>query len=235
MTIKKEDIKDNDKSVSLRTIVGYYLEAKDKGKAIVKIAKDFNIDIKEVIELLNRFNIATPRIVSRAEVVDFNKSETKNNSKKKIKFDDRRISEEITVEKWFSEMGFNQKEGIEQIKVLIQYLQTQKGVNVFELFLKLLRKLIKSDAIDSLEDFRLEKFNVGGVQARIDNVMLEMTEKILSQPNPEQELAETKKKLVEKSMDLVKEGFKVIHEALHRPKPTLKPTPRYNPLKSLKN
>ncbi len=232
MTLKedKERIKDNDESVSLRAVVSYYLEAKDKGKAIEKIAKDFNISIKEVIELLNRFNISTPSIINRADVVEFEEPIAEKTKKKKIEFG-KKLSEEITVEKWFYEMGFNQKEGVEQIKVLCHYLETN-GVNVYELFLKFLRKLIKNDAMNGLDDFKLGKFNVGGVQARIDNILLEMTEKILAQPNPEQDLAETKKKLVEKSMDLVKECFRVIHDAM-TPKP--KPTPRYDPLKNLKN
>lgn len=226
----KEDNKDNDDSVSLRAVVNYYLEAKDKGKAIEKISKDFDMSIKEVISLLERFSITTPKILSRATVVEFEEPIAKTN-KKKIKFDKKLLTEEITIEKWFFEMGFNQKEGVEQVKVLCTYLETQ-GVKVYELFLKFLRKLIKNDAMDSIEDFKLGKFNVGGVEARIDNILLEMTEKILSKPNPEQELAESKKKLVEKSVDLVKEGFRIIHEAL-TPKPI--PKPIYDPLKSLKN
>lgn len=138
--------------MSVEELVEAFEHSNKKANDIRRLSIKFGITEREVIETLKSFNIKTPRIVSRSEVMEF--SDDKFNEierKPELELDDSDITPAISIIKKFEEMGWTKKEGIERTIQLSYYIETKLGLDCFEIYLKMLEYIVKSSGVKGLE------------------------------------------------------------------------------------
>ena len=203
--------------MSTENIVQEYLELENKTiRNIELLANKHDLTIKELISFLRQYNIETPRMISRLDAMDWN--EGKNDAEhfsNEVDLDND-VFVAVSIEKQFSELGFDKKKGSEKIKALCIYLQTRYGIEPFSLFTIILENLIKDKGVFTLEKvleaIKNRDLNTSEtimytkkdyILKQINTKMLNMTRDIMLAPEIERE-----KKILE--------GFKIIKDAFDK-------------------
>ncbi|MBA7539968.1 hypothetical protein ES705_32257 [subsurface metagenome] len=188
--------------VSVEELVQAFEHSDKKAIDIRNLSNKFNITEREVIDVLNQFNIKAPKIVSRSEVIDIDKNLYGDNKineiENKIELDDSDISPTISIIRKFEDMGFAKKEGVERAIQLSYYIETKLGLDCFKIYCSMLEFLIKNSGVEKLEQDLASiqngaRFNVSNdPEARIMETYMEVTNiflkdllKELDEPEPE--------------------------------------------------
>ena len=138
--------------MSVEELVQAFEHSNKKASDIRELASRFNISEREVIYTLQKFNIKTPKIISRSEVIDYGDDKIKEKIETKIELElDDNIAPTISIIKKFEEMGFDKKEGVKRAIQLSYYIETKLGLDCFQIYCSMLEYIIKSSGVEELE------------------------------------------------------------------------------------
>jgi len=196
----------------IKELLQEYLQMENKTIGNIEIlANKYGITPKEVIAFLNQYNIKAPKLFSRFEAIDMNGiEELKQNyiikqTSKEMGLDND-ISVAVSVQQWFSDLGFNDKENLkkERVKIICYYYKTL-GIDLFEEFCTFIENKIKNDRALTLENDLNGNFNTSGksIKTQIDDWMLKTTRDIVFE-------GEDRRK------EKIEEGFKIINSSFKR-------------------
>ena len=171
--------------MSVEELVQAFEHSNKKVNDIRELATRFNITEREVIDTLKKFNIKTPRIVSRGEVIELSENEMKE-KKTKIELDDD-IAPVVSIIKKFEEMGWTKKEGVERAIQLSYYIETKLGLDCFTIYTSVLEYIIKNSGVEKLEQ-DIESIKNGNSlniteepKARLMNTFMRVTDNFLEE------------------------------------------------------
>lgn len=188
--------------MSVEELVQAFEHSNKKANDIRVLANKFNISEREVIETLKSFNIKTPRIVGRGEVIEFDDNKMKE-IKTELELDDSDITPAISIMKKFEEMSWTKKEGIERIIQLSYYVKTKLELDCFKIYTSVLEYIIKNSGVKKLEQDidsiqNGNRFNVTEKpEKRIMNTLLRVADDLLDdllEPENEPEAKPTSEK-----------------------------------------
>ena len=213
---------------SSEKIIQEYLDLENKTISTIEpLANKYGITTKEFIAFLKQYNIETPRILSRIDAIDWNDNTIKEISNEIDLESD--ISVAVSVQKQFSDFGFNKKKGSKRIKGLCQLAETI-GIDVFGDFVSNLVKKIKNHLAlsleNDLEDIKSGNFSISeknteselaSIYSSIYLEMGKMTKEILTEPEEVKEKVERVQKPQRKKPFL---NEKLIEDILKLTNPT---------------
>lgn len=171
--------------MSVEELVQAFEHSGKKANDIRVLSSRFNISEREVIDTLNKFNIKTPRIVSRGDIIDFADGEI-NEMENKIELDDD-INPAISIIKKFEDMGFAKRNGVERAIQLSYYIETKLGLDCFKIYCSMLEFIIKNSGVKKLEQDLASikngaRFNVSEEpKARIMETFMKVTDDFLKE------------------------------------------------------
>jgi len=144
-----------------KEIIDYYLNAKDKKKAIQDIKKETGLSIQEIYRKLRKNNILPPTKFEN-NIKDNNEDEedeweddeddTNNDDKPEVLFyfDDSEINPDSIIPK-FKAMGWLEKENAQRVINISNYIEDTYGIDVWESYINYLIWML-----NSLESKQLE-------------------------------------------------------------------------------
>jgi len=182
--------------MSIIELVKKYNTFEKKDIAIKSLAKEYNIPEKQVIEILNFYNIEAPKIVNRAELVDLDTHVNKAPIDIELKKD---FIQTVSINRLLSEIGLDKIKGIDDIKKAFSLLMTEYGIKPIDFIKKALESFFEYKGAKSIgEIMNSGKINIG-IESHIHDTMLRMAKKTIDdiadewkepipEPTPENEL-----------------------------------------------
>ena len=198
--------------MSVEELVQAFEMSNKKASDIKALATRFNIPEREVIFTLQKFNIKTPKIVSRGEVIEIDDNEARKRMENEIELNDNDISPAISIIRKFEDMGFAKREGVERAIQLSYYIETKLGLDCFNIYTQMLEYIIKNSGVKKLEqDIDSIQNNslkiTENPETRITNILLRATDNLLNgilEPETEAEPKAEPKEVIDEKPLLVK-------------------------------
>ena len=199
--------------MSVEELVQAFEMSNKKADDIKALATRFNIPEREVIFTLQKFNIKTPKIVSRGEVIEIDDNMARKKMENEIELNDNDISPAVSIIRKFEDMGWTKKEGIERTIQLSYYIETKLGLDCFKIYAQMLEYIIKNSGVKKLEQdiSTIQNGNRFDVtekpESRIMNTLLKATDDLLNgilEPETEAETEAKPKKVIDERPLLVK-------------------------------
>lgn len=197
--------------MSVEELVQAFEHSGKKANDIRDLSSRFNISEREVIDTLNKFNIETPKIVSRSDAIDIGESERKRlENELELELDDD-INPAISIIRKFEDMGFAKKDGVERAIQLSYYIETKLGLDCFKIYCSMLEYIIKSSGVKELEQDLTSiqngaRFNITEEpKIRIMNTFMRVTDNFLKELlEPETEPEAEPKEIIDEKPLLVR-------------------------------
>ena len=205
-------------------IVRKYEGSKDKASSIKSLAIQYHVSEKEIVDLLNNYNIETPRIMNRPDAIDLEKQVKKLSEKVEFEKD---LHDAVSINRFFSEMGWDNENDVDKAKQMCSYVRTKFGVKPFDVFVRVLESIIENKGIETIEQNINGKLNIG-VENRIMDTILNLTENIVNEINEEYDpdksliskgfnaYKKLKKMKEDERNQLLVQGFEIIDKSVKR-------------------
>ena len=195
--VSENDVRDNENDEEMgnvQDIIDYYIDSDNKLNAIKELAGLYDVSIRQIITLLRKYNIITPKIISRTEVLDL--ETTINKIPKNIDLDED-VYEAVSIVKKFSDLDWGNVKGISRLVNLAEYIKARNGIDIFDMFVEYVERVIKNEESEQLkEDIRTikrgESLNIhrseNSIVNEINETLMQFTrEMICEKPEPEVE------------------------------------------------
>lgn len=198
--------------MSVKELIREYQQTEKKDIAIKNLASKYGISERRVIEILENYNIDAPSILNRAEILDFDTHINKALDDIELEKD---VFPAVSVVRQLSDMGWDDKKGIERVKALCFYVKTKLGVEPFDIFVRMLESIIENNGVETLEN-DLNSIKRGkiviGIEQRVHESLLEMAKEMVDDLREPENVPEPESE--NEYRERIREAFKMINNVL---------------------